>query len=330
MSANPVLNFEAAARALATGNLTELEARLAAARKRLENHADADPGIQCAICQDRGVISYDVPFGDALFGKLHPCPADVCPTRDKHQSERQALLLEKSGIADSRMTHWTLETWDAEVRSQNCVAGKREARWVAELFVFEVEPTTRERVDWNRTHEVDLVAANHYAGRDIGGGSKVRNSVVLQGDFGLGKTGLSIAIAQALIEAGDVPLWIRWQDFLDELKDSFGRKQSWHDAHDETTEDRLRAVERAKVLIVDDLNLEIVGNWRKETTERIFRYRSRKALPTIVTCNSTREELEKEWGRRAMEPLFEMAHYVRMGGPVMRDTTQVPEALEPF
>jgi DNA replication protein DnaC len=114
------------------------------------------------------------------------------------------------------------------------------------------------------------------------------------------------------------------------LKDSFGRGQSWKDAHDETTEDRIKAVERAKVLIVDDLNLELVGSWRKEIAERIFRYRSRKALATIVTCNSSRDELEKEWGRRAMEPLFEMAHHIRMGGEPIRDTRQIPENMEPF
>jgi DNA replication protein DnaC len=185
-------------------------------------------------------------------------------------------------------------------------------------------------VDWNRSHSVGLIEANRLAGRPLSGEEISRNSIIFQGDYGLGKTGLSVAIAQALIEAGDAPLWIRWQDFLDELKDHMGRSDHWQSAHNDTYEDRVRTVERAKVLIIDDLNLEIIGNWRQEMAERIFRYRSRKALPTIVTCNSTREELEKEWGRRAMEPLFEMAHYVRMGGPLLRNTRQIPDSQEPF
>lgn len=323
-----VVNFAEEVKKL-SGNLSGLEAKLTAARERL-NGVSSEPDYQCPVCEDRGVVSYAVPFDHPLFGKLEPCPADSCPARDTHRAERQAVLLEKSGISDSRMANWTFETWDAEINAQGAMAGKREARGIAELFVFEVEPTTGARIDWNRTHEVGLVAANRLAGRPLNGDEIARNSIIFQGDYGLGKTGLSVAIAQALIEAGDAPLWIRWQDFLDELKDSFGRGQSWKDAHDETTEDRLRTVERAKVLIVDDLNLEIIGSWRKETAERIFRYRSRKALPTIVTCNSTRESLEREWGRRAIEPLFEMAHYVRMGGPLLRNTRQVPDSTEPF
>lgn len=331
MVAKQALDFEAAVREMSSGNLSALEARLNAARKRLEAQGiSSEPAYLCAVCQDRGVVSYDVPVDHALFGKLEPCSADVCPVRDRQRGERQTALLEKSGIADSRMMHWTFETWDAEINAQGAMAGKREARCIAELFVFEVEPATGTRVDWNRSHVVGLVEANRLAGRALNGDEITRNSIIFQGDYGLGKTGLSVAIAQALIEAGDAPLWIRWQDFLDEIKDSFGRGQAWKDAHDDTTEDRIRAVERASVLIVDDLNLELIGNWRKEMAERIFRYRSRKGLPTIVTCNSTREELEKEWGRRAMEPLFEMAHYVRMGGPLLRNTRQIPDSLEPF
>ena len=81
------------------------------------------------------------------------------------------------------------------------------------------------------------------------------------------------------------------------------------------------------VLVLDEFNMTKVSDWRQEVMENVIRYRYGNNLPTVLTCNATRDELEVQWGIRTVSVLFEMAHLIPMGGEPLRDYRQVVEVF---
>lgn len=258
--------------------------------------------VECPSCLDLGQIKYDVPYGDERFGRMFPCP-DCAKGRALFERQWRARLVEAELPAEYQ--HLTFETW---ARLPKAVRqGKGLALACAQLFVNSTD------------HSVSLTTAHRMAGREWQGVEVTRRSLVLQGPPGVGKTGLAAAIVNALIEQRKPVLYIRTQDFIESVKATFGKNS---DALTPEGRDLVSIVKQSPRLVLDEFNLALTGEWRQEVVENVIRYRYGNALPTIITCNATQTELEMQWGTRTTSVLFAMAHWVPLGGAVLRNLQQ--------
>ena len=109
----------------------------------------------------------------------------------------------------------------------------------------------------------------------------------LYGQFGVGKTYLMGALANALAANSIGVMLIHFPSFAVDLKNTIGR--------DNTNRERL--VNQAKtspVLIIDDLGAENLSMWiRDDILGVILEYRMQNELTTFITSNFDMDEMEK-------------------------------------
>jgi DNA replication protein DnaC len=109
--------------------------------------------------------------------------------------------------------------------------------------------------------------------------------IVLTGNPGCGKTHLAAAIANARLQLGDLPMFVKVSRLLDLYRSTF----------DEQTDLRLievaREVENAPLLMLDDLFFRPSKAWKSEwANEQLFNlidYRYENRLPTVFTTALT-------------------------------------------
>jgi len=104
------------------------------------------------------------------------------------------------------------------------------------------------------------------------------------GPFGVGKTYILGAIANELAEEGISTMLVYLPEFLRELKSSIS---------DGTLEEKIQAVKKVDVLMLDDIGAEQMSSWaRDEILGTILQYRMLEKLPTLFTSNADLSQLE--------------------------------------
>lgn len=120
-----------------------------------------------------------------------------------------------------------------------------------------------------------------------------KNSLLLQGTYGVGKSHLSYSIAKYLKEKGHVVIFITMPELLNILRDSYSKK-------DFSEMDILDACKNADLLVLDDLGAEYVkSDSGKESwaVDKLFTIiNSRVDKPTIYTTNYNSKELASKYG----------------------------------
>lgn len=116
-------------------------------------------------------------------------------------------------------------------------------------------------------------------------------SIMFMGGTGLGKTHLSLAIANVVINRGFSVVYGTAQNILSDLQnENFGRG------------DDLRYYERAvlncDLLIIDDLGTEFKSAYTVACLYNIINSRLSAKLPTIISTNYTLDELEEKYDQR--------------------------------
>lgn len=116
-------------------------------------------------------------------------------------------------------------------------------------------------------------------------------SIMFMGGTGLGKTHLSLAIANVVINRGYSVVYGTAQNILSDLQnENFGR------------DDNLRYYERAvlncDLLILDDLGTEFKNAYTVACLYNIINTRLSAKLPTIISTNFTLDELEEKYDQR--------------------------------
>lgn len=116
-------------------------------------------------------------------------------------------------------------------------------------------------------------------------------NVMFMGGTGLGKTHLSLAIANVVINRGYSVVYGTAQNILSDLqKENFGR------------DDDIRYYEKAvlgcDLLILDDLGTEFKSAYTVACLYNIINSRLSAKLPTIISTNFTVEELEEKYDQR--------------------------------
>lgn len=106
----------------------------------------------------------------------------------------------------------------------------------------------------------------------------------LFGQFGIGKSYLLSAVANALAEKNIKSVLVFVPEFMREMKQAIG---------DQTLQEKVEYVKKAEVLMLDDIGAEAMSSWtRDEVLGTILHYRMAEKLPTFMTSNFSYSELE--------------------------------------
>ena len=140
------------------------------------------------------------------------------------------------------------------------------------------------------------------------------------GRTGLGKTHLSLAIANEVLKKGYNVLYDSTLNYLNQIeKEYFGRDTSGNDT--------LGQLISADLLILDDLGSEYDKPFYISTIYNIINTRLNKRLPTIVNTNLSHEEMLKKYEERIISRLF--AIYKSLGF-VGKDIRLIRRKMENF
>lgn len=117
-------------------------------------------------------------------------------------------------------------------------------------------------------------------------------SILMRGATGLGKTHLSLAIANEVIEKGYYAVYVSAPSVLAKLENA-------HFNYDNAEEERLmQTLSDCDLLIIDDLGTEFATQYTKAAIYNIFNNRLLKNKPVIINTNMTIRELEATYSQR--------------------------------
>ncbi|MBB5324526.1 primosomal protein DnaI [Anoxybacillus tepidamans] len=217
-----------------------------------------------------------------LQGNAIDVQYDRCPTKMKHDERKRQEALIQSLFVPREILQASLS--DVDLIDE----GRMKAIELAEQFVSSYEP-----------------------------GKKMKG-LYLYGSFGVGKTYIIGAIANALAKKNISSLIVYVPEFFRELKSSL---------HDQTINEKLEYVKKVPVLMLDDIGAESMSSWvRDDLLGPILQYRMLENLPTFFTSNfdlqqlahhltySQRGEEEQMKAARIMERIRYLAQPVEIKG----------------
>jgi DNA replication protein DnaC len=211
----------------------------------------------CPLCGGIGYLRNDVPVGHPDFGKVEIC---VCRQGEISQQVRQRLF------AISNLDELKQLTFD-NFRPRGNVG------------LAPVQAESLERA-YNQ--------ARHFA-------QTLEGWLLLQGDYGCGKTHLAAAIANFAVSMGVPTLFITVPDLLDTLRFAYQDPEA-------SFESRFEDVRQANLLVLDDFGTQNATPWAQEKLFQILNYRYINHLPLVVTTNLALEEIEGRMRSRLEDP----------------------------
>lgn len=108
----------------------------------------------------------------------------------------------------------------------------------------------------------------------------------LTGSFGVGKTYLLAATANALAQREVATTMVHFPSFAVEMKNSIRNNNAG---------EKIDAVKRSPVLMLDDIGADAMSTWvRDDVLGVILEYRMQEELPTFFSSNFSMAELEKQ------------------------------------
>jgi DNA replication protein DnaC len=141
--------------------------------------------------------------------------------------------------------------------------------------------------------------------------------LLLQGNYGCGKTHLAVSIANFTLSLGIPTLILTVPDLLDWLRYAYDRT-------DTNFEDRFEEIRNIPLLILDDLGTQNATPWAEEKLYQIVNHRYMMKLPLVVTTNLDLAEIDGRIRSRLLDP--DLVSTVRITAPdfrsPMQDSTQ--------
>lgn len=228
----------------------------------------------CPICHGIGYLRADLPIDHPDFGKLKICK---CREEQIHQQTRRRLF--KLSNLDE-LSHLTFENF----RSRGHMG-------LSPLLANTLE------LAYNQSQQF---------------AQSLNGWLLLQGDYGCGKTHLAAAIANFAVEMGVSTLFITVPDLLDSLRFAYQSPEY-------TFEERFEEIRKADLLILDDFGTQSATQWAQEKIFQIINYRYINRLPLVVTTNLTLQDIDERVRSRLMDP--ELVTRVRILAPDYRNPT---------
>ena len=210
-------------------------------------------------------------MGHPDFGKL-----EICSCRQQAVRRRiRARLFEYSNLDE--LQHLTFETFSPHGRVG---LGEQQQQSIEQAF-NQAKAFAQSLKDW----------------------------LLIQGGYGVGKTHLAAAIANYAVALGVPTLFLTVPDLLDMLRFAYN-------AEDVTFEERFEQIRRAPLLVLDDFGTQNATPWAREKLFQILNYRYINHLPLVITTNLSLEEIEGRIRSRLSDP--EMVTHVHILAPDYR------------
>ena len=133
--------------------------------------------------------------------------------------------------------------------------------------------------------------------------SKDKNSIVLMGSCGTGKTHLVASITNSVIDSFGIQVcFATWSEHLERLKAEYNTKKS----------DYLEIMKNVELLVIDDYGQEKRSEWTDEILFSVVNARYEKCLPILMTTNLN--NLTGRMRESVQSRLLEMAAIERVDG----------------
>lgn len=130
-----------------------------------------------------------------------------------------------------------------------------------------------------------------------------RNSLILIGKCGTGKTHLAAAIANALLDKGIPVLFDTYSGHLHKLRMDMDNNTHYREK-----------MQNIDMLILDDVGREKVTEWSQSTMFDVINYRYEHMLPIVITSNYESNQLADYFGAAVWSRLCEMCIGVKTEG----------------
>lgn len=135
-------------------------------------------------------------------------------------------------------------------------------------------------------------------------------SILMEGGTGLGKTHLSLAIAQRVIDCGFGVVYTSVPNILRELEREHFSKSAASDTKNN--------LEQCDLLILDDLGTEFATSFTKSTVYNIINTRMMMSKPVIVNTNLSLSELKIMYSERFISRFIGEHYYLEFIGEDIR------------
>jgi len=211
----------------------------------------------CKICGGVGYLRQDLPVGHPKFGQIQ-----VCSCREGQLKQQVRKDLYKMSNLEE-LSHLTFDNF--EPRGQ-----------------IGMGPAQADSLERAFNH------AQQFA-------KKLDGWLVLQGNYGCGKTHLAAAVANFVVDIGVPTLFLTVPDLLDSLRFSYNNPES-------SFEERFEDIRRSPLLIMDDFGTENATPWAQEKLFQILNYRYINNLPLLITTNLALNQLEGRIRSRLQDP----------------------------
>lgn len=123
--------------------------------------------------------------------------------------------------------------------------------------------------------------------------------ILMRGGTGLGKTHLSLAIANKVIKKGYSVVYVSAIELFSQLEfDHFHNKNS-------SEQDTIKSLVACDLLIIDDLGTEYPSQYTKSVVYNIFNSRVLRRKPVIINTNLTVNELVETYSSRFFSRVIE-------------------------
>lgn len=136
-----------------------------------------------------------------------------------------------------------------------------------------------------------------------------RNSILLMGSCGTGKTHLAAAVVNYIIDHYGVPcLWGTWGTHLEKLQKEFngGHRQY------------LDLMKQVDMLVIDDYGKRKESEWSNSVLFEVINARYEAKLPFILTTNKTASELKIMTDRAILSRISEKCSFFEVNGKDFR------------
>lgn len=135
-------------------------------------------------------------------------------------------------------------------------------------------------------------------------------NILMMGETGLGKTHLSLSIANCIVNKGFTTLYISSLDLFRTLQNEYYGRGS-----DKNT---MQSVFEADLVIIDDLGAEFDNQFHISSLYNIINTRLNSGKPTLINTNFTPAELEKRYSSRIASRLMTMYQCLKFMGKDVR------------
>lgn len=136
-------------------------------------------------------------------------------------------------------------------------------------------------------------------------------NILMFGKTGLGKTHLSLSIANTILKNGFNVLYDSALNYLRRIeREHFGRDTGYTDT--------LETLLSADLLILDDLGSEFDTSFYISTIYNIINTRINRGIPTIISTNLNHEDIQRKYDDRIVSRLFALYDCLEFKGTDIR------------